>query len=47
MLFPGQIAEVDANIMIIVTKDGMLVVEEYENVDNKKLFVGHKLGVKK
>lgn len=42
--FPGQIAAIEADRLLIVLKDGLLAVEEYENLDNKKLFVGHRLG---
>ncbi|MEY8396465.1 methionyl-tRNA formyltransferase [Lachnospiraceae bacterium 45-P1] len=45
--FPGQIAELSDEQMIIVLKDGLLVVEDYENVDDKKMFVGHRFGDKK
>lgn len=39
----GQIAEINGNEMLIVCKDGLLKVIDYENVDQVKLFVGHKL----
>ena len=42
--FPGQIAEIDDKQMVIVLKDSLLIVEEFENVDEKKMFVGHRLG---
>lgn len=42
--FPGQIARIDDEHMVIVIKDGLLIVEEYENVDNKKMYAGHRLG---
>lgn len=41
--FPGQIAEVNENGMIVVLNEGLLVVTEYENVDSVKIFAGHKL----
>lgn len=40
---PGQIAEVTKDYMDIVCIDGLLRVTEYENVDQIKIFVGHKL----
>lgn len=39
----GQIAEINNDYIDIVCKDGLLRVTEFENVDNVKLFVGHKL----
>ncbi len=39
----GQIAEINDDYMDVVCKDGLLRITEYENVDNVKLFVGHKL----
>lgn len=42
--FPGQIAEIDDKHMVIVLKDGLLIVEEFENVDKKKMFAGHRMG---
>lgn len=42
--FPGQIAEINENTMIIVLKDGLLYVDEYENKDGVKLFLGHRFG---
>lgn len=39
----GQIAKMNGEEMLIVCKDGLLKVTEYENVDDIKLFVGHKL----
>ena len=39
----GQIAEVGKNELLIVCKDGLLRVTEFENIDNVKLIVGHKL----
>lgn len=42
--FPGQIAEIDDEHMVIVLKDALLIVEEFENVDKKKISAGHRLG---
>ncbi len=39
----GQIAEVGNDELLIVCRDGLLKVTEYENIDNVKLYVGHKL----
>lgn len=39
----GQIAELESGEMLVVCKDGLLKVTEYENVDHVKLFAGHKL----
>ncbi len=39
----GQIAEISGNEMLVVCRDGLLRVTEYKNVDEVKLFVGHKL----
>lgn len=39
----GQIAEIKDDHIDIVCKDGLLRVTDYENVDNVKIFVGHKL----
>lgn len=39
----GQIAEITDNYMDIVCDDGLLRVTEFENVDNVKLLVGHRL----
>ena len=41
--FNGQIAEIRENSFDVVCKDGLLRVTDYENVDNVKMFVGHKL----
>jgi methionyl-tRNA formyltransferase len=40
---PGQIADIKEDYMDIVCRDGILRVTEYENVDQVKLIVGHKL----
>ena len=45
--FPGQIAYAKKNIMGIVLKDGLLVVDEVENVNKVKLLTGHRLGAQK
>lgn len=42
--FPGQIAEIDGKKMVIVLKDGLLYVDEYESSDGKKMFSGHRFG---
>lgn len=39
----GQIAEIDDAGFYVVCADGLLHVTDYENVDNVKMFVGHKL----
>lgn len=39
----GQIAEITDRYIDIVCRDGLLRVTDYENVDNIKLFAGHKL----
>lgn len=39
----GQIAEITDSYIDVVCRDGLLRVTEYENKDNVKLFVGHKL----
>ena len=39
----GQIAEVTADYIDVVCNDGLLRITEYDNEDNVKLFVGHKL----
>lgn len=39
----GQIARIDETGLYIVCKDGLLHVTDFENTDNVKLFVGHKL----
>lgn len=41
--FNGQIAEIREGSFDVVCKDGLLRVTDYENVDNVKMFVGHKL----
>ena len=40
---PGQIAKVTPEHLDIVCKDGLLHITEYENVDQVKMFEGHKL----
>ncbi|MCI5873932.1 MAG: formyltransferase family protein [Clostridiales bacterium] len=40
---PGQIARISSDSIDIVCKDGLLHVTDYENVDNVKMFEGHKL----
>lgn len=39
----GQIAEVGNDHIDVVCKDGLLRITEYENVDDVKIFAGHKL----
>ena len=39
----GQIAEITQDYIDVVCKDGLLRVTDFDNVDNVKLFVGHKL----
>lgn len=39
----GQIADVKDDGLTIVCKDGLLKVTEFENIDNVKIVVGHKL----
>lgn len=39
---PGQIAEIHPDYLLVVGTGGMLKVTQWENVDNVKLFVGHK-----
>lgn len=39
----GQIAEIGTDYIDVVCKDGLLRITDYENVDNVKIFVGHKL----
>ena len=39
----GQIAEISDDHIDVVCRDGLLHITEYENVDNTKMFVGHKL----
>ena len=41
--FNGQIAEIREDSFDVVCKDGLLRVTDFENVDNVKMFVGHKL----
>ena len=41
--FSGQIAEIREDSFDVVCKDGLLRVTDFENVDNVKMFVGHKL----
>lgn len=41
--FNGQIAEIREGSFDVVCKDGLLRVTDFENVDNVKMFVGHKL----
>lgn len=38
----GQIAQAGENELLVVCKDGLLKVTDYENVDNVKIFAGHK-----
>ncbi|MDO5390509.1 MAG: methionyl-tRNA formyltransferase [Eubacteriales bacterium] len=40
---PGQICRVSTDSFDILCKDGILKVTDWDNVDNIKLFVGHKL----
>lgn len=40
---PGQIAYISDKSLDIVCKDGLLHVTDYENVDNVRMFKGHKL----
>lgn len=40
---PGQIAEIDGSELKVLTKEHLLVITEYENLDNVKMYVGHKL----
>jgi len=39
----GQIVEIASDYIDIVCRDGLLRVTEYENSDNVKIYVGHKL----
>lgn len=39
----GQIAEIGENYIDIVCRDGLLHITDYENLDNVKMFIGHKL----
>lgn len=42
--FPGQIAEIHSDgKMVIITTDGLLVIDECENIDKVKLIAGHRL----
>ena len=41
--FNGQIAEINKDYIDVLCKDGLLRITEYENVDDVKLFVGHRL----
>lgn len=45
--FPGQIAYIKENNIGIILNDRLLVIEEYENINKVKIFVGHRLGDKK
>lgn len=40
---PGQIADINSEGVLVVCSDGLLKITEYENLDNVKLFSGHKL----
>jgi methionyl-tRNA formyltransferase len=40
---PGQICNITDNYFDIVTNDGLIRVTEWENKDNVKLIIGHKL----
>ena len=40
--FNGQIAEIGEGYFDVLCKDGLLRVTEFENVDNVKMFVGHR-----
>ena len=40
---PGQICEIHDTYFDILGSDGIIRIKEYENVDDVKLFVGHKL----
>lgn len=40
---PGQIIEVGEADMLVLCKDGLLKITEFENIDHVKLFAGHKL----
>ena len=39
----GQIAHITKEYIDVVCKDGLLHITDYSNVDNVKLFAGHKL----
>lgn len=39
----GQIAKIEEDCIDVVCMDGLLHITEYENVDDAKIFVGHKL----
>ena len=41
--FNGQIAELRKDCFDVVCNDGLLRVTDYENVDNVKMFVGHRV----
>lgn len=41
--FNGQIAKITSEYIDVVCKDGLLRITEFENIDNIKMFVGHKL----
>ncbi len=45
--FPGQVAEIEKNDIKVVLKDGFLTVQEYDNIDDKRILVGHKFGAKR
>ena len=40
---PGQICRIDSDSFDVLAKDGILRVTDWDNVDNVKIFVGHKL----
>lgn len=40
---PGQIINADKSQIDVLCKDGILRITDYENVDNVKIFAGHKL----
>lgn len=40
--FPGQIAKIDENGIYVVCVDGLLHITEFDFLNNKKIFVGHK-----
>lgn len=39
----GQVAELSADYIDVICEDGLLHITEFENVDNVKMYVGHKL----
>lgn len=41
--FPGQIISIEGNRLFVLLIDGMLIVEEYEIIENKKIYIGHRL----